>query len=405
MIDCQTSGISGDKFLATLVDLGADVNRIKSAINLIPSHLSGCEKIRVDFVDKVCSGFKSTQLKVQIKEKKGHRSSGILLSSLEKCLRDVAISSRSQQFAREALNQLLESEACLHGNTVSDVHLHEAGSADTIIDILGVAVALDDLGLMNNCNWHALPIALGGGSVTFSHGTVSVPAPATLEILKKKKVLIHGGTIKTELTTPTGAALVSALIDKSVEFIPKMAVEKVGYGAGTKTFGSVPNIMRVLVGETHSNPFQDDVIVIETNVDDISGEVLGHLVNRLMLHGQALDVNIFATVTKKNRPGHVIQVIARPNQEEIIRLLMNETKSLGVRVLPCHRHVWHREIEQRLIQIDDKKHEITFKIAKNQEGEIVSIKPEFDEVVKLASNLNRPVKEILDLLRATSNDL
>lgn len=406
IIDCQTSGISGDKFLAALIDLGANSKRVLDAIKIIPEHYPGCKNLHAEFVENKKMGFKCSQLKLQLDEKDDHRHAHELQSALNRCLEEISISEKGQSFARKVLGVLTETEARLHGEPPEKVHLHETSSADTLVDILGVTIALEDLQLLDGVTWQALPIALGGGTITISHGTVPVPAPATLDLLNQRELLVIGGPIEAELTTPTGASILNVLVDKSIEFLPNMIVEKVGYGAGTKTFEPVPNIMRILLGRLESSPYEDEVVIIETNVDDVSGEVLGYVLNCLMTKGNALDVNMISTITKKNRPGHIIQVISAPqNEEKIIKLLMDETKSLGVRVFPCHRHIWYREIESHPVQIDNNEYSVSFKIARNDKGEIVNIKPEFDEIIKLAQKINKPVKEILDLVRSRINSL
>jgi len=275
------------------------------------------------------------------------------------------------------------------------------GSADTLIDILGVAAAVEELGFFKDTLIYSTPVAVGGGIFKFSHGAFSSPAPVTLEILRSKGFAMVGGPVKAELATPTGVALLVNLVHEVVCFYPSMVPVVVGYGAGSRDLKDVSNVLRivVVVGEPLDyGLLRDEMCVLETNLDDVTGEVIGHTVDRLLSEG-VRDVCIVPMFTKKNRPGHIVKVIVdKEDVERISRILMEETGTLGVRIIPCSRHILAREIISVEIDTELGKETVRLKVAKDSRGKILHAKPEYDDIKRLAEKLNKPLKEIIKLV-------
>ncbi|MFX0133951.1 MAG: nickel pincer cofactor biosynthesis protein LarC, partial [Candidatus Hodarchaeota archaeon] len=336
IIDCQTTGISGDKFLGALIDLGVNIKTIQNKISIISEYLEGVSKISISLINNKIHQFNAKRIQIKFSENLNHRTGKELIKITKNCINDLKLSDMAKEYALSVVQILINTEAKIHNTTPEKVHLHETGSADTLVDSIGSAVALEGLNLFNNVTWFILPVAVGSGKIKFSHGLISAPAPATLEILSSNNIEITGGDINEELTTPTGAAIIASLKAKSISRLPNMKIKSIGYGTGTKTFPNIPNIMRVITGyqkEKFSNT--DEVVILETNLDDVSGEILGHAIKTLIDEGQANDVCIIPTITKKNRPGHILKVITDSiNEEELIKILMHETGTLGVRVYP-----------------------------------------------------------------------
>jgi uncharacterized protein (TIGR00299 family) protein len=211
---------------------------------------------------------------------------------------------------------------------------------------------------------------------------------------------MRGGPIKFELTTPTGAALLVNMVDEVSEFYPEIKPIGVGYGAGSKDFEVMGNVVRLTLGEATSRFFlDDDLIVLETNVDDVSGEVLGHTIDKMMEEG-AKDISLIPTTTKKNRPGYIIKVITdRDHSSKLTRRLMEETGTLGVRVSSSQRHMLPRETKTLKLHIEGVDAEIRYKVSRGLDGEIIQAKPEYEDLVALSEKTGRPLRILDDLVR------
>ncbi|MDO5836547.1 MAG: nickel pincer cofactor biosynthesis protein LarC, partial [Methanobacterium sp.] len=258
-----------------------------------------------------------------------------------------------------------------------------------VADIMGVSFALHDLGLGKE-KVFGLPPAMGGGRIKTDHGNLSVPAPATLEILKN--VPARGGPVNHELTTPTGAALLVNMVDEFTDFYPLITNKKVAYGAG-KLDLEFPNVLRIILG---TSPIPTDKIsILETNLDDVTGEVLGHTVDRLMEEG-ALDVTIIPTIAKKNRPAHLLRVITTLGMaEKLSETIIRETGTLGVRTIPyVHRNIVNREIVPVWVELGGKSLKVRVKVAKIGE-EIVNVTVEYEDARKISEKLKMPLKDVI----------
>jgi uncharacterized protein (TIGR00299 family) protein len=344
VIDCQT-GVAGDMLLGALIDAGADINKVTAAIKTLEAPEGNYRNIKIALNQVMRGEFKATQIDITA-EAPAKIGGQQLVEIVEKTARNLHLSPKAQQFASNAVRTLVNAEAKLHGNGLEDAHLHEVGLVDTPAEILGVAVALDDLGLFNAEAkiWGTL-VAVGGGTLRFSHGTVSIPAPATLAILQSKNYPFKGGPIEAELATPTGVAILVNLVDKASPFYPSLAPLKVGYGAGTKEFKEMPNCLRIVIGEAvNGGLLKDEIVVLETNLDDVTGEVVGYTLDKLLEEG-AKDVSIIPVFTKKNRPAQILRVIAdQKDAAHLSRVIMEKQARIGVRVTTCERHILNREL-------------------------------------------------------------
>lgn len=380
--------------LAALVDLGADEQKIREEVLKVTGLLKDVREVSLSFEETNLMEFRGKRLVVSAAERAQGRRGKEILEILEKYKDLSSLSEKAKKKVEEIFLTLLSAEAKVHGESIEEVHLHESGSVDTFIDVVGTVTALDSLNLLNNCRIVSSPLAVGGGTITFSHGTVSVPAPATLEILTKKNFPFRGGPVNLELTTPTGAAIVTNIAEEVLEQYPLMKPIKIGLGIGSINEKGFIDILRVVLGEPFNKIYSNDkVVVVETNVDDVNGETLGFLVEKVMEEG-AKDIAILPGITKKNRPMHLISVICDPNNyEKIVETLFNETKTLGVRIREVDRIILQRETKKVEVEIKGKKFEVTLKITKDLNGKILRLKPEFEDIKKIAKELNIPLSE------------
>jgi uncharacterized protein (TIGR00299 family) protein len=398
VIDAQMAGVAGDMFVAALLDLGADPKVVIPAMEAAVNYIPDCENIKVTPKQITRSHIGGLYLDIQIEESYKTRPGKILLDAVEMMGKDLKLSSPAKAYANRAIHLLVESEATVHRHTPNKVHLHGAGSVDTVMDIIGAATALEQLQIIDpkSTRYYVLPIAVGGGTFPSGHGQLAAPGPAVTQIFTKTKLLFKGGPLMRELATPTGAALIAALNPASTETYPLFRPLKVGYGAGTAELPEIPNLLRFVLGESIPQPrlYQDQVIILETNVDDVSGETLGYAIERLLQAG-AKDVSIIPTTTKKNRPGHLVSVVAQPEQEELLtHLLLVETGSLGVRVIRSDRHLLAREIQSVRIKVGKQEMTVRVKIATDRTGAIIQAKAEFDDVKAAAEQNGETLMEI-----------
>lgn len=404
VIDCQIAGISGDMFLGALIDLGADVDKVVSAIKSLENDAYGYRNVRVTVEKVMRKGFNATKIDVAA-EGTSKKNANAIREIVEKSSKSLKLSKKAQQFASDVIHTLVEAEAKLHQKNLAEAHLHEVGLIDTPAEILGAAVALDDLGLFNS-RIYATPVSVGGGLFKFSHGTVSSPAPATLEILKSKGFPFRGGPVEAELATPTGAAIITCLAEEISVFYPAMKPLKTGFGAGSKNFAEMPNVLRITVGEAFGGSLlKDEVAILETNLDDVAGEVVGNSIERL-LHEGAKDVCIIPMFTKKNRPGQIVKVITdKKDVERLVRVMVEETGTLGVRVYPCERHIAARESITVKVLIDGVGEQAKVKVSKDAKGRIIRVKPEFDDAKNLAGKTGRPLREIIEIITSRAREV
>jgi uncharacterized protein (TIGR00299 family) protein len=329
-LDCA-SGISGDMTLGALVDAGVELAEMNAAVESLA--LPGCRLLARQVTKQ---GFRATQVTVQYEPEHAHRRLPQIVEMIERG----RLSEPQKDLARRIFTRLAEAEAKVHGTTVEEVHFHEVGAADSIADVVASAVGWDRLGVDRIV---ASAVPTGTGKVKIAHGVCSVPAPATAELLSG--IPLAESSVPCELTTPTGAAILATLVD-SFGPLPAMTIDRIGYGAGQRDLAEQPNVLRLFVGQSAEAGAGEQIWVLETNLDDESGEVVGYCTTRLWEAG-ALDVYSTAIQMKKNRPGVKLSILCRASEIDAVEtILFGETTTLGVRRWPVSRTVLARRAHQ-----------------------------------------------------------
>lgn len=377
--DCF-SGAAGDMILGALIDAGLPLDEVRRALGSL-----GVEGWEISAGKVLRTGITATKFRVHEQPASdgtpGHRH--YHLSGIRKRIDQSALSDAARTRAKALFDRLAEAEAAVHSMPVEKVHLHEVGALDSVVDIVGCVFAME---------WFAAdevvvsPLNLGRGTVKTAHGVYPVPAPATMRLLGEAPV--YAGEVAAELLTPTGALV---LTDYATRFgpLPPMRVTGVGYGAGDRDFPGTPNVLRVVVGERRDEPRRMPVAVIECEIDDMNPQIFGALMERLHAAG-ALDVYYAAVQMKKNRPGTLMTIVARPaDRQALVDLVFRETTTIGVRFSEMERECLERET----VHVDTPLGPVRFKVARRG-GEVWNAQPEFDDLVRLAGEHSRPVKEV-----------
>lgn len=308
-----------------------------------------------------------------------HRS----LAEIDALIGRSGLTPAARDRARALFTTLAEAEAAIHDMPLDQVHLHEVGALDSVVDVVGTVYALEQLRLDRIV---ASPLNVGGGVVQTAHGRYPVPAPATMRLLRRAP--IYAGPEKVELVTPTGALLVTGY---AAEFgpMPAMTVDRVGYGAGARDFPAAPNVLRVVIGDADDRQSTSEVVAIEAEIDDMNPQLFGVVMERL-LAGGALDVYYTPIQMKKNRPGTLVTVLVAPDRREpLTATLFRETTTLGVRYRTMAREV----LERRTVEVDTALGTVRIKVAARH-GERLNAAPEFDDCVRLAAAHDVPVKHV-----------
>tara|TARA_B100001105_G_scaffold88252_1_gene70036 strand:+ start:749 stop:1975 length:1227 start_codon:yes stop_codon:yes gene_type:complete len=395
VIDPQIAGISGDMILCSLVDLGADKNNIIDGINKSAKFLSNSTIKKIDFQKIQKHGIESTQLILEVDEDVSERKGIEIKKAILDSVNELNLSIKAKTFAESCINTLISSESKIHGISEDSVHFHEASSIDTLIDIVGITIALDDLKLFEE-KIVCLPVSVGGGTVSFSHGTMSNPASAILQIFKNSNLNIQGNSANEELTTPTGACILVNLTNIPVQYYPSMNIDSIGYGAGQKDFENFSNVLKIIQGDDRNFKI-DSVKILETNIDDVSGEILGNLIEKLMNLG-AKDVSIYPGITKKGRPTSLVCVICDDVKvDTIIDTLILETGTLGIRISNSNRFIVPRSNHNFSLTFDGKSFEINYKKS-SYKGKI-HFKIEFDDLKNISNALDKPIVDVESFLR------
>ena len=395
VIDPQIAGLSGDMLLCALVDLGANKDKIisgvKQSAKLLPDSI--IQKIDFDKIQK--HGIESCRLILDLDEHIHERKGIEIKNAITNSIHDLGLSEKANSFAESCINTLISSESKIHGIPQDSVHFHEASSIDTLIDIIGITIALDDLKLFDE-KILCLPVCVGSGSVTFSHGTMSNPASAILEIFKNSNLTIIGNNSNEELTTPTGACILVNLTHESLDHYPQMKIHSIGYGAGQKDFDTFSNVLKIVRG-TENHLDVDSVKLLETNVDDVSGEILGNLIEKIMEKG-ARDVSIYSGITKKGRLTNLVSVICDDvTIDTIVDTLISETGTLGIRVSNSTRFTVPRSIHDVSLSLDGASFHVRYK--KSSFKGKIDFKIEFEDLKQISNTINKSIKETESLLR------
>lgn len=374
-LDCA-SGISGDMTLAAMVDAGVELAAINAGIESLG--LPGCRLVTSEVKRK---GFRAVHLQVQHEPEHAHRHLHHIVEMIDRG----ALTERQKDLAKRIFQAIGEAEAHVHGVSIQKVHFHEVGAVDSIADIVGAAIGWDLLGVDRIV---ASPIPTGVGTVNIAHGRCSIPAPATGELLKG--IPLAASSVPCELTTPTGAAIVATVVD---EFgpLPPMTIERIGYGAGTRELEEQPNLLRLFIGEASMLPATDQIWVLETNLDDVSGELIGHTTTRLWEAG-ALDVYTMAIQMKKNRPGVKLTVLCQSGDVgKAEKVLFRETGTLGIRRWPVSRH----KLERKPHHVETPWGTVQGKLGWIA-GEPPKFSPEYEACRRIADEHGVPLKEVYE---------
>ena len=375
--DCF-SGISGDMTLGALVDAGLSFVALESELDKLSVREFTLSQRRVEK-----HGIAGTKIDVNAREGHVHRHLKDVLEIINKS----EISASAKEKAARVFQKLAEAEAKIHGTTIEAVHFHEVGAVDAIVDVVGAIVGLE---LLEIEAIYASKFRFGSGHTRGAHGAMPVPVPAVVEMTKGFPS--ERTDIPYELVTPTGAALLTALASNIGETI-QLRTESTGYGAGTRDVEQVPNLLRVEIGELVADPRTDFPVLLETNIDDMTPEIYGYLIDRLLEAG-ARDAFLTPVIMKKGRPGIQLTVLADPNKEtELTELIFSETTTLGIRRLPVQRHI----LERRTDTVQTPYGPIRVKIA--DIGGKQRITPEYDDCARIAREQQVP---ILDVYKAVN---
>ncbi len=373
--DCF-AGISGDMTLGALIDAGADSDKLRQALSSL--NISGYH-IEINKIEK--GHISATDVEVVLDEHQHHHRH---LGDIVQIIENAKLSDWVKKTSEKIFTRLAEAEATVHGSTPEDVHFHEVGAVDAIVDIVGSAVCLDLLGRPKVVS---SPMPTFHGFATGAHGTFPLPAPATTELLKGIPWRPLG--VEGELVTPTGAAIIAA-IASSFGDIPLMAVKSIGYGSGKKE-REFPNLLRVMLGQTAEPASLTKVTVIETNIDDLNPQFYDLVIDRLFTAG-ALDVFLTPLQMKKSRPGVLLSTISSPElADELIRIILSETSTLGVRVQQMDRIC----LDRRWEEVKTSYGPIRIKIGE-MSGNVVNTSPEYEDCKKAAETHNVPVKLVYE---------
>ncbi|TFH09638.1 MAG: nickel pincer cofactor biosynthesis protein LarC [Candidatus Thorarchaeota archaeon] len=436
IIDVATAGASGDMFLSALTDLIGEADVL---LPVAASLLIYDPSFRLAIGSKEHSG--NTGRVLQITRNPTIRlHPRSMMEVLQAVAEEVELSPKAKTFVKDTMTVILQAESRAHNKPIDELHLHETGSIDTVLDIVGTAYLLERAGLFEDTEIISTRVATGSGIISTEHGDLEVPVPAVAEILVVHDMLFHNGDAETEVLTPTGAALLAVLATEYVDSIDDFVAQNQGIGFGTRNLGKTPNMMKIIVGEvvapektepqkppkeepkkkepkaetkTEEIPITitkskteerigvldewnaDEVVVIETNVDDVEGETLGTLFDTLLGEGLAYDVVIIPAFGKKNRPCHVVKVIApKTGLKSIAEIMIRQLGTIGIRYATWERLKATRETLVCSLEIDNKEYMVRVKVARTRDGSIISIKPESDDIVRVSRVTGIPIREL-----------
>lgn len=372
--DCF-AGASGDMILGAMVAAGVEPRVLVGQLSLLNLHGYSIEFQPVDR-----SGLSATHARVQIPKEHSHRH----LSDILKIIYDSQLSDAVKDRAAKVFSRLAEAEAQVHNQPVEKIHFHEVGAMDAIIDVVGAAICFEVAGIER---FVCSPLQVGSGFVDMEHGRFPVPPPAVAELLKGAPV--YSTDIKGEMVTPTGAAIIATVCTEYGP-IPSMELQRTGYGAGTRQYESFPNALRVLIGETEVKEANEERLwMIETNVDDMSPQIFGHVMERALAMG-ALDCYFTSIQMKKDRPGVLMSVLCRPDDKaRLADMLFAETTTLGVRSYEVQR----RALEREIVRVETEYGPIDVKVARLN-GHVVNEMPEYDQCREAARKAGVPLRVV-----------
>jgi uncharacterized protein (TIGR00299 family) protein len=372
-LDCF-AGVSGDMVLGALLDLGLPVEVLDQAW-----HVLGLKGVEVKRKQVERGGMRGLHVEVHEQGKLVIKNYG----EMRKIIDGSALPAKIKELSLKILHRLAEAEAVIHGVKIDEVHFHEIGGIDTIVDIVGVALGI------THFNWETIicsPLPMGRGFVETAHGTLPLPAPATAALLKGIPVV--PADVEGETVTPTGAAIVSTLAS-GFGPLPAMEVSGIGYGAGARDPKVMPNLLRIIHGKKVEEK-SEDIWVLEADVDDMIPELLPYLIQLLLKRG-ALDAGFIPIQMKKGRPGFTIRCLALAAQKErLAELILRESTSIGVRMYPAERMILSREVKE----VETRYGRIKIKVAFDKVGKVINLMPEFESCRQAAEAKQVPLKEV-----------
>ena len=369
-------GVSGDMFAAALLDLGLPLNQLKAELKKVPTL-----KYRLEVTKKTVHSIRASRFRVICGKKESDRSWKQIRSLIQQSALEPGIKEKGLKI----FTRLAEAEGKIHGVSPDKVHFHEVGATDSIVDIMAAAIGCHYLKIDS---FHFSRIPLGRGLTRTRHGPLPLPGPATLELLKGLPVeWIH---LDGETVTPTGAAIVAAL-GNSFGNQPQLTIEKIGYGAGQKVFPDRPNLFRLILGKDEASWKQEEMLVMETNIDDMNPEFYDYVLDRLFAAG-ARDVFLSAIQMKKNRPGTLLRVITQPSQrEKIAKILFRETSTIGIRYYPVNRMILKRTSKK----VKTRFGPVKVKMIEEPDG-TKRATPEYEDLRRIAAAKKIPLKVLYD---------
>lgn len=398
IIDAQIAGLSGDMLLSALIDLGADKKKVIDSIYSCENFIPGSKIKDVRFEKVNSNGFTATRFYFEYKDEILERKGMEIIKNISQYTEYLDLKPRSKSFIMESIKTLIDAEAKIHGQPFDQVYLHEASSIDTFVDLIGCAIALEDLKIFDSTILSTY-ISIGNGLTTFSHGTIPNPTNAILEIFRGKSFVLTGND-QGELTTPTGAAMLVNLSSECIRYYPPFIPERIGLGAGHRKLKDRPNVLRIVTGKDPVIPYlnNEKMFLIETNIDDVDGEIIGNLIEVLMKEG-ARDVTVIPGITKKNRPVNIIRILSDIVKTDIlIDKLFKETGTSGIRINEINRITLERNIIIIEVAINYSKYDIRVKITRDSSNNIINIKPEFNDLKKIAEIEESSLKAIQELV-------
>jgi uncharacterized protein (TIGR00299 family) protein len=379
--DCF-AGASGDMILGALVSVGVDEHALIDQLKLL--NVGGWQ-IGFERVDR--SGISATYARVQTPHEHHHRH----LADILKIINDSGLSDRVKDRAARIFSRLAEAESRVHNEPIEKIHFHEVGALDAIIDVCGAAIGFDLLGVDN---FVCSSMRVGTGMTEMAHGRFPIPPPAVAELLRGKP--IYAGEVEGEFVTPTGAAIITTVCEQFGN-MPPMTIEAGGYGAGTRSHQNFPNVLRIFVGETEAADAAGDehLLMIETNIDDMSSQLFGYVMDRAFELG-ALDCYLSPVQMKKSRPGMLVSILCRPeDREKFLQMLFAETTTIGARSY----EVMRRALPRETVTVNTQFGPIDVKVAHTKNGAVKAM-PEFEQCRAAAQNAGVPLREVQEATRA-----
>jgi uncharacterized protein (TIGR00299 family) protein len=370
------SGISGDMMVAALLDLGLPLRRLQADLKTIPQL-----QFRLRSGNKSVHGLSARYFRVLCPENQPERTWKQIRNLLGRSALVPAVKERSLEIFR----RLAEAEAKIHGIAVDDVHFHEIGATDSIVDIVATVIGIQYLEIDSLV---FSPLPLGRGMTRSMHGPLPLPGPAALELMKGLPVA--GTDVQAETVTPTGAAIVSVLASAFGE-IPPMTVEKIAYGAGQREFSDRPNVLRLVLGQSSAAWKSDEMLMLETNIDDMNPEIYDYVFERLFNAG-AREVFLQAIQMKKNRPGTLLGILAEPrDKDRLAGIVFQETSTIGIRYYPVQRMILGRSIDRLKTRFGDVK----VKLIEAPDGTLRAT-PEYEDLKRIARSKKVPLRLLYD---------